>query len=1360
MWGSKTLSVFNMMKLRNNQLTSVLITVLLFLLYIPVANAAYQRGYLNLGFESPQIATVGNACRTYISNTRVPGWLTTHPFYQEEKVDNCLSSLSVGGSGQIIEMWSGPRTIGGGGTGNISAREGNQFVELNAQYISELSQNICLVNGEQVSWKFSHNGRNAASDTMTLRAGIQKIATVSTNTTGDGSVSQCNSGTCGVSSKVSNNRWADYSGTFTYTGSTGQTPMGFQSTSGSGTSGNFLDGIQIVVKPIIEFSSASYTVPENGGTVQPLKVIVVGDVPSGGISLAFNVNDGTAQLGTDYKINGGTANTFTKTIPQGSYGAGTPYILEVPVEIINDLVNESDETFTVTINQSTDFHIMSSKDCGASGNGTATYVINDDDAPTDMDLKIEKKQKVGTTGTFSSDSLTVNVGDTIQYQLVITNKGENTVSDTSRATFSDSIPANLNTVFIVGGVGAKGGGAITCDVGLTGNNLTGSFSGPKGATCTVTVQATANTAGIVTNTATVTVPASNTEIYPSDNSSSVQVAIAKALITLTKSTIGGVGTFGFALTGTTQTSGTITTETPGEEYQVDGDTANGVQPFIVTGIGNITINENSLPTGGGWTLTGASCRNSSGVSVGSRSGSTYTLTSSEITNNPNLNCNFVNTKVPTVKIQKISRGGIGTFGFTNSNLSSSSTNVTTSLQASPNIGTGISAALTVASNSTDVTIKESSIVSGYALKSVSCVDSNSQITGNIGTFGNFTTDTITIPYGHLITGGADITCTFINSKPSLTIKKISRGGVGKFDFTGNNGILNHSVTTTTIDTETAGDTQYFTSPNPSVDAIITESNIPTGFRLTNAVCTGLPASSVTPNYANATVTLNKSGIVLGADIVCTLTNTLTTLTLVKKWDNALVGDSATVNSVGFTANATTGLSVADATGTNSTTGTPIIVPLNMLGTTGSIIETFTKGDENEYAGNLVCIGNTNPLNGNKLTINTNDAAIICTLTNSRKDLVLISGRVFNDNGGSANNILTNAYNAVQDVNELGIAGSSLKLANCSGLELNFVTMTNSNGEYSFKVEKSVLTNPFCIVQTNLPEYTSVSGSSPTGTYNRNTDTVTLAKTAAVSYPDNNFGDANLNVLFTEDGQHTAVAGDVTEYPHRLVAQSPVQLTQLTQALSQQPNSGNDQPWQALVYRDTNCNGNVDAGETLFNPSVANSVLLQPNADICLVQRVYVPTNAVAGAQHIGALQASYAVALANPVQTISAQTAKRQDMTLIGSAGLTLTKKVRAVASCPSSAADQNAFSVNNQARKQDNLEYEIIYKNNSTKKLQNVKIKDSLPTGTNLGSISCVSTPSGNTCSTNSSGSSLQWNLTGMLNPAAAGSLRFCVTQ
>ena len=62
-------------------------------------------------------------------------------------------------------------------------------------------------------------------------------------------------------------------------------------------------------------------------------------------------------------------------IPQGNYGAGTPYVLEVPVEIINDSINEVDDTFSVTINQSNDFHVMSSPIVGAAGMAcTANYV--------------------------------------------------------------------------------------------------------------------------------------------------------------------------------------------------------------------------------------------------------------------------------------------------------------------------------------------------------------------------------------------------------------------------------------------------------------------------------------------------------------------------------------------------------------------------------------------------------------------------------------------------------------------------------------------------------------------------------------------------------------------------------------------------------------------------------------------------------------------------------------------------------------------------------------------------------------------------------------------------------------------------
>ncbi|MEG2434608.1 MAG: hypothetical protein RSB25_23495, partial [Acinetobacter sp.] len=135
---------------------------------------------------------------------------------------------------------------------------------------------------------------------MNFRAGTQPVISVSTSTIGEGSVVSCKTGTCDVASRQLNTdtgatagskitRWADYTGSFTYTGATGQTTIGFQSTSGTGTSGNFLDNIQISVKPIIEFTSASYSVPENGSGVQPVQVIVVGTVPTGGIPLTFTV---------------------------------------------------------------------------------------------------------------------------------------------------------------------------------------------------------------------------------------------------------------------------------------------------------------------------------------------------------------------------------------------------------------------------------------------------------------------------------------------------------------------------------------------------------------------------------------------------------------------------------------------------------------------------------------------------------------------------------------------------------------------------------------------------------------------------------------------------------------------------------------------------------------------------------------------------------------------------------------------------------------------------------------------------------------------------------------------------------------
>lgn len=112
MWGSNSMEKFKMMKLANHAVLKLLILFFSLVSSISIAQAAYQRSFINLSFESPKIANTGNACRVYIDSTKVPGWLTTHPYYQEEVNGTCTYTAS--GSGQIMELWSGPRGIGGG----------------------------------------------------------------------------------------------------------------------------------------------------------------------------------------------------------------------------------------------------------------------------------------------------------------------------------------------------------------------------------------------------------------------------------------------------------------------------------------------------------------------------------------------------------------------------------------------------------------------------------------------------------------------------------------------------------------------------------------------------------------------------------------------------------------------------------------------------------------------------------------------------------------------------------------------------------------------------------------------------------------------------------------------------------------------------------------------------------------------------------------------------------------------------------------------------------------------------------------------------------------------------------------------
>ncbi|MGH1401929.1 MAG: prealbumin-like fold domain-containing protein, partial [Acinetobacter tandoii] len=377
------------------------------------------------------------------------------------------------------------------------------------------------------------------------------------------------------------------------------------------------------------------------------------------------------------------------------------------------------------------------------------------------------------------------------------------------------------------------------------------------------------------------------------------------------------------------------------------------------------------------------------------------------------------------------------------------------------------------------------------------------------------------------------------------------------------------------------------------------------------------------------------------------------------------------------------------------------------------------------------------------------AKLVCRVTNSKKAGYVFSGRVFNDNSGTTSDI-SKAYNAIVDAGELGIAGSMIELQDCSTKAVLASTTSNANGDFKIQTLDDVFAgrSNVCLVQRNLTGFDSVSSAKASGvtaTADTSNDFFTIPKAANVtSYDGFLFGDAELQLVLTQNGQKTIVAGDVVDYPHELSAKSVLNVLNLTETKEQQP--ANNQPWQSLVYVDSNCNAQLDQGESLLSSRV-----LKANEKICLIQRVNSPTTAQGGDRFI----ASFKV---NGKATYSTATTKESnsvnDITMIGTAGLNMSKLVRKTSACPAPSNDSTPFTVTNQAAKGDYLEYQITYTNNSNKNLVDIVLKDSVPVGTVYGTMSC----SVSGCQTQESSGQLKWTIPGVLAPKQKGQVGFCV--
>ena len=295
---------------------------------------AQFRSLANSSFEANDPAGPGAPNFEILPIAAVPGWDTT--------------------TGEI-ELWD--TNFNG-----VPAFAGSVFAEMNANVNGTFYQNICLINGETIGWTFAHRARAGGANTQTVRF---QVAT-STGTLLQSLATQ--------SSTTSNQVWNVNSGTRTYNGASGMQRVQF-TTSDPGSFGNFLDAIQLTLRPFIQLSTASSSALESVPSAGLATLLVTG-ASANPINVTVTITGGTAVRGTDYTTPGGGA-TFTVVVPAGTYNNTA---IPLGITVTDDTAVESSETITYSLSAGTGYTLGNTTTCGAAVQTTGTYTIQDNDA--------------------------------------------------------------------------------------------------------------------------------------------------------------------------------------------------------------------------------------------------------------------------------------------------------------------------------------------------------------------------------------------------------------------------------------------------------------------------------------------------------------------------------------------------------------------------------------------------------------------------------------------------------------------------------------------------------------------------------------------------------------------------------------------------------------------------------------------------------------------------------------------------------------------------------------------------------------------------------------------------------------------
>jgi uncharacterized repeat protein (TIGR01451 family) len=158
-------------------------------------------------------------------------------------------------------------------------------------------------------------------------------------------------------------------------------------------------------------------------------------------------------------------------------------------------------------------------------------------------------------------------------------------------------------------------------------------------------------------------------------------------------------------------------------------------------------------------------------------------------------------------------------------------------------------------------------------------------------------------------------------------------------------------------------------------------------------------------------------------------------------------------------------------------------------------------------------------------------------------------------------------------------------------------------------------------------------------------------------------------------------------------------------------------WSEVLYRDSNCNGILDSGETtVLTATTAITVdATLVGKGICLIQKEFIPANAPIGASNLVVITATFTSGTTTLTYT-------RQDVTHVTDVALDLLKKVCSVDSggvtVPASCTTSNT------AKSGQTLEYQVTYTNNGSTSIKDLVVNDATPAYTTFISATCGTTP------------------------------------